>query len=265
MRSSDLFSKEWCDLVFEGRNKEYGAYKLRERTGTRYRCVYMVLLGFVLIVGGMFGGAALFKYYLRKQGLEDAEEAFLKKPRDLKEGYEVKFVKTARLAPNHKTTPGAKSAELKIVEGNPMLDVIGTEGPIDYDPGQEVVLTPIVDTTDMNDEKLLVAKQKIVPTEQISQLPEFPGGLRAFMNWLNEKIVYPPSCRDRHKEGVVMVTFIIDTEGYAIEPEVKNAFDRQIEQSIMRALKSMPKWKPGTNELGQLTPVRLTIPVEFKL
>lgn len=45
MHSSDIYSKEWCDMVFEGRNKAYGAYKLREQTGARYRRVLIIVLG----------------------------------------------------------------------------------------------------------------------------------------------------------------------------------------------------------------------------
>ena len=136
MRSrEDIYSKEWCDLVFEGRNKAYGAYKLREQTGARYRCVLTLLLGTLLAFALVQGGWALYVHYITARNMKEAEDALSKKPSELKEGYKVKFLATARQAPTVRTAPGAKSAaHPKIVDGLPPLEVIGTDGPIDYDP-----------------------------------------------------------------------------------------------------------------------------------
>lgn len=267
MRSrEDIYSKEWCDLVFEGRNKAYGAYKLREQTGARYRCVLTLLLGTLLAFALVQGGWALYVHYITARNMKETEDALSKKPSELKEGYKVKFLATARQAPTVRTAPGAKSAaHPKIVDGLPPLEVIGTDGPIDYDPEGKVITTPIVDTTGIHDETLPIAKQKVVPTEQVSQMPDFPGGLRAFMKWLDEHIVYPSNCITAKKEGSITLTFIVGKDGYAKDFDVKNAFDSAIYRTAMDALKRMPKWKPGTNEQGEPTDVRITIPVDFKL
>lgn len=266
MKPDSIYSKEWCDLVFEHRNKAYGAYELRAQTGKRYKRVFGFLLGVFASLIVLVGGFSLYVHFVVEKEMKEAADAFAHKPSDLKEGYEVKFVATARQAPSVRMKPGAKSAMPKIVDGLPPInETIGLDGPIDYDPKDQVITTPIVDTTGIHDETLPVAKQKIVPTEQVSQLPDFPGGLRAFMRWLNEHIVYPNDCINRQRQGSITVTFIVGTDGYATDLEVKNAFDSQIYRSAMNALKAMPKWKPGTDEEGKPTPVRITIPVEFKL
>lgn len=198
------------------------------------------------------------------RGMKEAEDAFAKKPAELKEGYKVKFLATARQAPTVRTAPGAKSARPKIVDGLPPLETIGQDGPIDYDPEQQVITTPIVDTTGIHDKSLPIAKEKIVPTEQVSQMPEFPGGLRAFMRWLDQHIVYPQECIDRNEKGSVTICFIVDEKGHTTDLEVKNAFDAKIYKAAMDALKRMPKWKPGTDDKGDPTPVKITIPVDFK-
>lgn len=264
MHSSDIYSKEWCDMVFEGRNKAYGAYKLREQTGARYRCVLIIVLGALGALLGVQGSLALYAHIMAVRGMKEAEDAFAKKPAELKEGYKVKFLATARQAPTVRTAPGAKSARPKIVDGLPPLETIGQDGPIDYDPEQQVITTPIVDTTGIHDKSLPIAKEKIVPTEQVSQMPEFPSGLRAFMRWLDQHIVYPQECIDRNEKGSVTICFIVDEKGCATDLEVKNAFDAKIYKAAMDALRRMPKWKPGTDDKGDPTPVKITIPVDFK-
>lgn len=61
------------------------------------------------------------------------------------------------------------------------------------------------------------------------------------------------------------MTFIVGTDGYAQELEVKGAFDAEIYRTIKNAFSRMPKWRPGTDEQGKPTPVKITIPIKFHL
>lgn len=266
MHTSEILSKEWCDIVFEGRNKEYGAYKLREQAGARYRRVLTILGGALAAFALLKGTAAVYTHIITARNMKEASDAFAQKPAELKEGYKVKFLATARQAPSVRMAPGAKSAMPKIVDGEPPLETIGQNGPIDYTPDdKDVITTPLVDTTGIHDETLPIVKQKIVPTEKVSEMPEFPGGMRAFMRWMDQHIIYPASCIRDKQQGSITISFIVSSEGYATDFEVKNAFNPQIYQAAMNALKRMPKWKPGTDEQGNPTPVKITMPVDFKL
>ena len=62
-----------------------------------------------------------------------------------------------------------------------------------------------------------------------------------------------------------MLSFIVDTDGYATDLKVENAFDVEVYRAILNAFKRMPKWKPGTDELGRITPVKISVPVKFQL
>lgn len=265
MRSQELLSKEWCDLVFEGRNKAYGAYRLRRDAGRRYRRALLYVAGALGIVVLLYVAAALYTRHLIAQGMKEAQDAFAQmKASQLKEGYEVKFLATARMAPPARMAPGATTAVPEIVEGRSALRDFGFDGPIAYDPEEDMIVTPIVDTTGLHDKSLPVAKQKIVPTEAVQQMPEFPGGPRAFMQWLDQHIVYPQRCVDAGQGGTVELSFIVGTDGYATDFEVKNAFDPQVYRAALMALRSLPQWKPGLDADGQPTPVKITVPVEFK-
>lgn len=225
-------------------------------------CV-VVALGVVVL---LYVAAALYTRHLIEQGMREAQEAFSQlKASNLKEGYKVKFLATARMAPPARMAPGATQTVPEIVEGRSVLREFGFDGPIAYDPEQDMITTPIVDTTGIHDKSLPVAKQKIVPTEKVQQMPEFPGGPRAFMQWLDQHIVYPQRCVDAGQGGTVELSFIVGTDGYATDFEVKNAFDPQVYRAALTALKSLPQWKPGLDEEGQPTPVKITVPVEFKV
>ena len=253
-------------MVFENRNKAYGAYRLRAQAGRRYRLAVGAVVGAALLGAAAYGGMRAYVSWAMRDEKIDAEEALRRlRPTDLKEGYKLKFLATARQVPPKRMAPGATQSAPEIVDGLPEIHALGNDGPIAYDPEQEMITTPIVDTTNIGNEELPVAKEKVVPTEMVSQMPLFPGGPRAFMRWLDEHVTYPPACRERGLQGVVTLSFVVDRNGYATDLEVKDAFDPEVYRVAMEALKRLPKWRPGTDEWGEPTPVKITVPVEFKL
>lgn len=255
VRSAELLSKEWCDLVFEGRNKGYGAYYIRSRTGVRYRRVILILLMTFFLLAGLGTGFYLYARSVIKEKIKETEAALQEMRRnDHKEGYKLKFLSTARMMPSIKVTPGAVQVAPEIVDRAERVSrIFGVDGPIAFDPEEELITTPLVDTTGLSHADLPIAKQKIVPTEVISQVPEFPGGPRSFMRWLDENIVYPRVCLDRKQEGTLVVSFIVGADGYPIDFEIKDSFDSLVQRVVMNALKRMPRWRPGTDELGRPT------------
>ena len=253
-------------MVFEHRNKEYGAYRLRRRAGARYRFALAVVMGGFLLTVAAYTGARLYIRYVLQRDLADAKNMLDKlKPSDMKDGYKVKFLQTARLVPKVATSPGATSAKPVIVSGNPPQEIVGMKDKITYDPNQNIILSPIEEEMHPHDTTLPMAKEKIVPTDVVKQLPEFPGGAKAFMKWLDEHIVYPQKCIDSRKQGEVTMAFIVGTDGYAKDLDVKGAFDTEVYRTIRQAFTRMPKWVPGRDENGSLTSVRITVPIKFHL
>lgn len=266
VRSSELLSKEWCDIVFEHRNKDYGAYRLRRRAGARYRYALTVVLGGFLLCVALYTGTRLYIRYVLQRDMAEAKDMLDKlKPSDMKDGYKVKFVQTARLVPKVATSPGATTAKPVIVSGAPPQEIIGMKDKFSYEPDQDIILTPIEEETRRNDTTLPLAKQKIVPTEVVKQLPEFPGGAKAFMKWLDDHVVYPQKCVNSRKEGEVSMSFIIGIDGYAIDLQVTGSFDVEVYRTIKQAFTRMPKWQPGRDERGNLTPVKITVPIKYHL
>lgn len=79
----------------------------------------------------------------------------------------------------------------------------------------------------------------------VEQLPEFPGGMEAFVQWLTTNLKYPRAARDRKTEGKVVVSFIINRDGSIADVKVAKAVDPLLDREALRVVRMMPKWKPG--------------------
>lgn len=98
----------------------------------------------------------------------------------------------------------------------------------------------------------------------VEQLPEFPGGMGAFVQWLTSNLKYPQSAKTQKVEGRVVVTFIINKDGSIASAKVSKSVHPLLDREAMRVIGMMPKWKPG---LQNDKPCRtmFAIPINFKL
>lgn len=265
MPSKELFSREWCDLIFEGRNKDYGAYRIRQRAGKRYRrALVCVLLLAGVFVGATVGGKILMAYILRQE-MAKAEEALKKmKSKDLRDGYVVKFQATARLRSASKEKPGGESVVPTIGDAKSEMKEPGYTGPLAFEPDFSVELEPLIDTIAQRNEALPEVMQRVVPTETVKDMPVFPGGPKALMKWLDSHIIYPKKCVDAGVEGQLELSFIVDAQGFVKDPRITSSFNGDIDRVVVLAARRMPKWQPGRDENGVPTEVMITVPVMFK-
>jgi TonB family protein len=99
----------------------------------------------------------------------------------------------------------------------------------------------------------------------VEQMPEFPGGRQALLNFLAENTKYPNSASENKKEGVCYLRFIIDSEGVVKRMAIlKSSGNVELDQEALRVIKTMPKWQPG-KQGGKTVNVSYTLPVSFKL
>ena len=97
------------------------------------------------------------------------------------------------------------------------------------------------------------------------QQPEFPGGMRALMDYLKKEIRYPKKCSASGIEGRAFVRFIVDKNGKIKKVVLfKSSGNQLLDKEAIRVVKKMPRWNPGKNK-GKEVNVRLTLPVNFKL
>nr|WP_298630850.1 energy transducer TonB [uncultured Porphyromonas sp.] len=100
--------------------------------------------------------------------------------------------------------------------------------------------------------------------EYLEEMPEFPGGQAAMMEWLSKNINYPPIAAENNIQGRVMVSFVVETDGSLSNVRVVRGVDPNLDREAMRLVSMMPKWKPGMQD-GKRARARFTLPVQFSL
>ena len=134
--------------------------------------------------------------------------------------------------------------DIKVVEQNQAPEVQETK-PVDMPNGMAV---------DAREEAFDV----------VEQMPEFPGGPQALMEYLMKNVSYPKSAFDANIQGRVLAQFVVDKEGTVRGAKIIKSVDPALDNEALRVINSMPKWTPGRQN-GKLVNVKYTIPVTFNL
>ncbi|MCD8305507.1 MAG: energy transducer TonB [Prevotella sp.] len=98
----------------------------------------------------------------------------------------------------------------------------------------------------------------------LERLPEFPGGATAFMKWITANVKYPKSLQTKKIAGTVTVSFVVDTEGNATQLAVDTSGNKQLAQTVLTAMRRMPKWRPGIQN-GKVCATMVKVPINFEL
>ena len=99
--------------------------------------------------------------------------------------------------------------------------------------------------------------------EIVDQMPEYPGGLTALMNYLRANIRYPEAAQKAGIEGRVVVSFIVEPNGSVSNVEIVRSVDTDLDQEALRVVRQMPKWKPGKHD-GSTVRFKYHLPIKFK-
>ena len=279
----DLSSREWCDLVFEGKNKDFGAYVIRTESTKRHNmAVLWTLIGALAVAALAFGLVKANQYLEEKRlaGQQDQTEIFM----DMSQEAEEQEPEQQRVEPEkpevlpEEVLKSVKVTELQIVEDDKVKkeDEIKTQdelketetafGQKDNEKGTEDRNV----TKTLKDEVVVekpVEKPKEVKEEifkSVEQMPQFPGGDAALMKYLSSHINYPPMAAENNVQGKVILQFVVEKDGRVGEVKVARSVDKDLDKEAIRVVKSLPKFTPGRQN-GQAVRVWYTLPVTFKL
>ena len=276
MSKVDLLDNNWVDLVFEGRNKEYGAYVLRKETGKRkLKSMLLVFAVTIAIMAAVAAKVAIENAFPKKVAMETDVE--------LSKLAQKKEAKVEKKAP-------VKVEEQKVVE-KVKSSVKFTPPVIKKDdevkPEEELKSQEDLNKTNTaigsfdvkgNDEaggEVLKAKEVIAqpepPKEEetkvfdvVEVMPSFPGGQGALFEWLSKNIKYPVVAEENGVQGRVIVTFVVERNGSITDVQVVKSVDPSLDKEAVRVVKAMPHWIPGKQN-GSAVRVKFTVPVTFRL
>ena len=108
---------------------------------------------------------------------------------------------------------------------------------------------------------------EIQPTlmgDVVEQMPSFPGGSQALLNYLSEHINYPEGYEEICIQGRVVITFVVEKDGSLSDITVVKSLEKAFDEEALRAVKSMPKWIPAMQN-GELVRAKYTVPITFRL
>ena len=281
-REVNLSSREWCDLVFEGKNKDFGAYVIRTESTKRHNlAVLWALIGAVAVAALSFGLVKANQYLEERRlaALQDQKTYIVDfTPETEEQQPEQQIIEPEEPEVLEDVLSSVKVTELQIVDDDkvrPEDEILTQEeieetnkafGQTNVDNGQDERDKFQTAVTDVVVEKPVEKPKEAVAQvfHSVEQMPQFPGGEAALMKFLQSHINYPPMAVENGVQGRVVVQFVVDKTGKVGEVVVVRNVDKDLDKEAVRVCKSLPKFTPGRQN-GQAVAVWYTLPVTFKL
>ena len=276
MSKIDLISSDWVDLVFEGRNKAYGAYRLRKST-TKRNILAMVAVVILLIVAFIILTVKNFVDEQRAKVAmtQVAELTNYKQPEKKAEVKQKKVeVEPERVVERVKSSIKFTAPVIKKDEEVKPDEELKTQDEL-MSTKTAIGTFDVKGNDDANGE-ILKAKEVIAEPEPpkheeenkvfdiVEQQPLFPGGPAALMKYLSENTKYPVVAQENGVQGRVTVQFVVEKDGSISDVHVLRGVDPSLDKEAVRVTKSMPHWNPGMQNGGPVR-VKFTLPVTFRL
>src|SRR5687767_3398867 len=253
------------DLVFEGRNKAYGAYELRRDYSKHI--LWALLIGVGLYVTAFTVPIILdqFRSAGDDTGAKELLLTELTAPPSLDE--EVKPPPPPELPP-----PPAKTVvftppvieedeDVKIDETPPITEELVKADP-NANTGVDPNYTP--DFGGAGNNPVVTEEDPNKIWESVEIQAQFPGGQEEMRNFIMKNLRYPPQAVENRITGKVYVSFVVDVEGHISDIKLVRDIGGGCGQEALRVVKMMPDWKPGRQN-GRPVKSRYSMPIVFDL
>jgi len=265
----DLYKSEWLELVFDDRNKAYGAYELRQhysRTMLKSMAIaFLTITGAALLIGVLIkpvATAVMPKETVIPVNLSNYVHPAVVKPPHATPHPHVAAPK-APTVPTKVYVPFVISPKPAITEPPKVTTLTGNVGPVE-----------IKDTPSVPGEGGLVkggsgtdpgpASNDPVGVTGLDVMPEPFGGAGAWSKFLQKHLRYPDGAVESRIQGKVWLSFIIEKDGHLSNITVDRGPGYGLDEEALRVLKLAPAWKPGMQN-GQPVRVKYNIPINFQL
>jgi protein TonB len=265
MKTVEFDQSRWNDIVFENRNRSYGAYVIRNIYS---RHVLFSCLISAIIMGFILAFPSIAEYF---KDQEEVEDVSLK---------EIKYNELAAPPPIDRNIPPPPKLDIpppvktmikflppKVTNKEiPEEEKMPTQDEIKQnETGEETVEGPgEIILEDPVDEVVKEGNDDDVIFIVVEQQAEFPGGFQAMGKFLAKNMKYPVQARRMEIEGSVYVSFVIDKDGNISDPQIIKGISTECDKEAIRVVKLMPPWKPGKQN-GKPVKCRFVLPIKFKL
>ena len=281
MAKIDLYDPKWVDMVFAGKNKEYGAYQLRKGTSGRNIKALLILVIAAALVGGFLAWKVIEQKKAEEQQayMEAMELANLQKQAK-KEEKKKEQVKP-KIEPK-KEIPVARETQKFTAPVIKKDELVKEENQVkQMDKLDDKVAVGSEDKEGVKDRTVEAVRSEIAVAapppppapkpevatkvfDVVEEMPSFPGGNAALMSYLNSNTKYPVVAQENGVQGRVIISFVVERDGSISDVKVARSVDPSLDREAQRVVKSMPRWTPGKQN-GQTVRVKYNVPVVFRL
>lgn len=242
------------EIIFENRNKEYGAYNLRKRYASTecFSILGGIAIFTVLVIGLTF--------------LIEHEGAAKNDPVIVIAKFDPIDPELNKIKIEEPPKPVAINNIGRYLVPEVVNDTIGITNNF-------AAVDAIIDSVkngNVNDSLTVVYNPDPVitvepdPVITVEEMPTFPGGEEALLRFIAESIKYPQEAVDNGIQGRVTLRFVVSSDGSVKRVEVLRGVHLVLDEEAIRVVSSLPKWKPGKQN-GKAVPVWFFVPVNFKL
>ena len=265
MAKVNIFNPEWVEMVFEGKNHDYGAYMLRKQSSKRH--LKSLLIGSCVFIGAVTG-PVLIKSIIPEKKEQDLTVRMLADIKLDKPTEADRIIKEVAPPPPairntiKFTPPVIKPDEEVGDEEEPKLqkevvDQKAVVGVVDFDKGTDDVEAPVATEN-------VVTEEEETPFVIVEQMPDFPGGQGELLKFISDNIRYPVMAQENGIQGTVFVSFVVDRNGKVTRVQVSRGVNPALDKEAARVVAAMPDWSQG-RQGGRAVSVSYTVPIKFRL
>jgi protein TonB len=259
--AEQLAVKPFDEIVFEHRNKEYGAYELRKRYNKHMNTAFIIAI-------------SVFVISVSVPAIMDFLDSIV--PAEADTNVELTLVDAPPLDKDVPPPPPPPDPPPPVQETIKFTPPVVTEEPIDEKdippPQDEIKVQVGTETKEGTGDIELPTegdgKDEVEAPQQIftivEQMPEFPGGEEKLFEYLGKNIKYPSMARENGITGTVYVTFVVEGNGEISDVKKLRGIGGGCDEEAMRVVKAMPSWKAGKQN-GKSVRVQYNLPIKFTL
>ena len=285
MSKVDLASREWCDMVFEGRNKEYGAYRQRANKGKfQLRAIIIVLIMIAAIVAFILAKTAVEAALSEGKNLDEdqiTELAELKKDEPKKEEpkkkepeleYEKPVEKVAVKSSIQFTVPKIvedekvdHSKELKTQdEVTKNKFAIASQDYVNETGGTGINIDDLKENQQAGGTTVPPKEPEVVDNAIVEVPATYPGGEAALLAFVSKNLVYPAIAQEQELQGVVVLRFKVDVDGSVSSVKIEKSLSKECDQAAAEVVRKLHRFVPAKQQ-GHPVPVWFRLPVRFRI
>ena len=285
MSKVDLASREWCDMVFEGRNKEYGAYRHRANKGKfQRRAIIIVLIMIAAIVAFILAKTAVEAALSEGKNLDEdqiTELAELKKDEPKKDEpkkkepeleYEKPVEKVAVKSSIQFTVPKIvedekvdHSKELKTQdEVTKNKFAIASQDYVNETGGTGINIDDLKENQQAGGTTVPPKEPEVVDNAIVEVPATYPGGEAALLAFVSKNLVYPAIAQEQELQGVVVLRFKVDVDGSVSSVKIEKSLSKECDQAAAEVVRKLHRFVPAKQQ-GHPVPVWFRLPVRFRI